>query len=84
VSYTFQYFYDDIRADFIKADVKNYYSSIKVSPDLQRNDQYLATSSDSGSGLFGISQIALYGGGVVVILIIIFVTVRRKRNVVSI
>jgi hypothetical protein len=82
VSYTFQYLYDDIRSDLIKGDVKNYYGSIKLSPELQRNDQYLIASGGK-TGLFGISPIVLYGGGITIILIAIFVVMKRKRNSVS-
>jgi len=77
VTYTFQYFYDDFRSDFIKPEVKAYFGSIKLSPELQRNDQYLST--DNSSGLFGASKIAIYGGGVIVILIIFF-AIRKKRG----
>ena len=77
VSYTFQYYYDDLRADFIKDEVKIFYSSIKISPELQRNDQYLAIGGSSG---FSISQIAIYGGGLLVILIVVFMVVRRKKT----
>jgi len=78
-TYIFQYFYDDIRAGFIKDEVKTYYNSIKLSPELQRNDQYLATGG--GSGLFGISQMLLYGGATIIILAVVFtIVIRRKKR----
>src|SRR5579859_6898485 len=39
-TYTFQYDYPEIRADMVKAEARAYFSSIKLSPELQRDDQY--------------------------------------------
>jgi hypothetical protein len=76
-SYTFQYFYNDLQSELINTDVKAFYSSIKLAPDLQRNDQYLAIG---GRSMYGAAQIAMYGGGLLIIFIIVFVTIRRRRR----
>jgi len=78
VTYTFQYFYDDIRSELITSESKAYFSSIKLSPELRRNDQYLAIGG--GSSLFGISQMALYGSGLVIVLIVFFTVMRRRKR----
>ena len=43
-TYTFEYGYPEARKDFIKDESKAYYASIKLSPELQRNDQYMDTT----------------------------------------
>lgn len=78
VSYTFQYFYADLQSDFIKEEVKTFYSSIKLAPDLQRNDQYLIASKP---GMSGSLKILLFGGGgLIIILIIVFAAIRRRKK----
>jgi hypothetical protein len=77
-SYTFQYFYNEGQSELVGADTKPFYSSIKLQPDLQRNDQYLVPSKP---GMPGSLKALLYGGGgLVIILIIVFTTIRRRKR----
>jgi len=77
-SYTFQYFYNEGQSELISADTKPFYSSIKLQPDLQRNDQYLVPSKP---GMSGGVKLILYGGtGAIVTLIIISLLIRRKKK----
>jgi hypothetical protein len=77
-SYTFQYFFNEGQAELIGADTKPFYSSIKLQPDLQRNDQYLVPSKP---GMPGSLKALLYGGGgLVIVLIIVFTTIRRRKR----
>ena len=77
-SYTFQYFYNEGQSELVGADTKPFYSSIKLQPDLQRNDQYLVPSKPGMSG--GVKLIVYGGGGLIVILIIISFLIRRKKR----
>lgn len=77
-TYTFQYFYKEGQSELVGADTKPFFNSIKLQPDLQRNDQYLVPSKP---GMSGSLKALLYGGGgLVVILIIIFTTIRRRKR----
>jgi len=75
-TYTFEYVYPEMRADLVKDEYRGFISSIRLSPELQRNDQYLSNAK----GLSPVLKIAIYaGGGLALILIIIFVVRRRNR-----
>ena len=76
-TYTFEYGYTETRKDLIKGESKAYFSSIKLSPELQRNDQYTDTSASSHS----ISTISIFeiGGGVLIIFVAAWF-IFRKRN----
>ena len=74
VTYTFEYVYPDNRKDLVKDELKAFVSSIKLSPELQRNDQYLSNAKGLSS-----AQMAIIGGGGVLVFIVIIVLVRRKR-----
>ncbi|MEB0261296.1 MULTISPECIES: GGIII-like transmembrane region-containing protein [unclassified Mucilaginibacter] len=75
VTYTFEYYYEELRKDVVKEEYKAYSGSIKVSPELKRTDQYLSMSN-------GLSPAVMYGlfGGVPLIIIIIVVVVIRKKK----
>ena len=77
-SYTFQYFYNEGQSELAGQDTKPFYSSIKLQPDLQRNDQYLVPSKPGMSG--GVKLIVYGGSGAIVILIIISLLIRRKKR----
>jgi hypothetical protein len=74
-TYTFEYVYPAERKDIVKAEYNSYASSIRLSPELQRNDQYLSNAKGLSFG-----KIALFGGGGIVIIIVIIVLVRRKKK----
>ncbi|HVW13974.1 MAG TPA: hypothetical protein VHB54_09135 [Mucilaginibacter sp.] len=77
-TYTFQYAYGDARKDYTKEERKAYFSSIKLSPDLQRNDQYTDTRSSSSSvSPLSIIEIA---GGAIVLFAIIWLLFFNRRN----
>jgi hypothetical protein len=77
-TYTFQYGYADARKDLVKDEAKAFFSSIKLSPQLQRNDQYTDTSGAShGIGTLSIVEI---GGGVLVLFGAIWLIFRKRSN----
>lgn len=77
-TYTFEYGYGDTRKDLVKDEKKAYFSSVKLSPELQRNDQYTdLNSSSSGVGINIIIEIA---GGILLIFAIIWLIVKRQKN----
>jgi len=77
-TYTFEYAYPDIRKDMIKGEAKTYFGSIKLSPDLQRNDQYTDTRSvSSGLGAYTIIEIV---GGILVVFVIVWLVFFRNRS----
>ncbi|HMG07382.1 MAG TPA: hypothetical protein VK609_02670 [Mucilaginibacter sp.] len=75
-TYTFQYYYEEQRKDLVKDELKTFTSSIKLAPDLKRNDQYISNAK----GLSTPVKIGIYGGGPLIILIIIFAMIRRKKK----
>src|SRR5665213_843254 len=63
-TYTFEYVYPDNRNDLLKDEYKSYISSIRLSPELQRNDQYLSNAT----GMAAITKVEIFGGGALVIV----------------
>jgi hypothetical protein len=77
-TYTFEYGYPDIRKDMVKGEATAYFSSIKLSPDLQRNDQYTDIgASSSGMGTNSIIEIT---GGILVVFAIVWLVFFRNRS----
>jgi hypothetical protein len=79
VTYTFEYVYPENRKDLIKDEYKTYISSIRLSPELQRNDQYLSNAK----GLSTINKIEIFGGGGLVLIFVIVLVARKKKVAVS-
>ncbi len=77
-TYTFEYVYPENRKDLVKDEYKAYIASIKLSPGLQRTDQYLSNAN----GLSTINQIEIFGSGGLVIIVVIVLVARRKRRLV--
>src|ERR1700712_1063104 len=76
VTYTFEYVYPELRKDLVKSEFAAFTSSIKISPDLQRNDQYLSNAK----GLSPVLKIVVYGGGALILILVIVTVVRRRRK----
>jgi hypothetical protein len=76
VTYTFEYFYPEPRAELAKPELKAFTTSLKIAPQLKRNDQYVSNAKGISFG----AKVALYGGLPIVILIIILVVIRRKKR----
>jgi hypothetical protein len=76
VTYTFEYFFEDARKDLIKDEYKAFASSIRVSPELKRTDQYLSNAKGLSPG----AKIGLFGGVPVLVAIIVVLMVRRKKR----
>jgi len=75
-SYVFEYVYTNARKEMVAEEYKAFVNSIKLSPELQRNDQYL--SNAKGISTF---QIGLIGaGGILVILTVAMYIQRRKKR----
>nr|WP_294941572.1 hypothetical protein [uncultured Mucilaginibacter sp.] len=75
VTYTFEYYYQQNRADLIKDEYKAFSSSIKVSPELERTDQYLSNAKGISPGLISGAVIVVVFIG----LIIFYITRRNKK-----
>ncbi|OOQ58182.1 hypothetical protein [Mucilaginibacter pedocola] len=75
ITYTFEYYYQQNRADLIKDEYKTFASSIQVSPELQRTDQYLSDAKGISPGLIGGVVV-----GVIVIGSMAFYISRRNRK----
>jgi hypothetical protein len=76
-TYTFEYVYPDNRKDLVKDEYKSYISSIRLSPELQRNDQYLSNTT----GMATITKIEILGGSALVIILVIVLIAKRKRRI---
>lgn len=77
VTYTFEYGYGDSRKDLIKDESKAYFASIKLSPELQRNDQYVDTRPQTSNSKITIIEIA---GGVLIIGLIAWLVFRKRDS----
>ncbi|QHS54072.1 hypothetical protein GWR56_00350 [Mucilaginibacter sp. 14171R-50] len=76
VTYTFEYYYEEMRKDVMKDEYKAYASSIKLSPEMKRTDQYLTNAK----GLSPTAKIGIYGGGALLLILIIVLVVRKKKK----
>jgi hypothetical protein len=74
-TYTFEYGYQDNRKDLIRDEYRSFLNSIKLSPELQRNDQYLSNSKAMSLN----KQIAIACGAALIIIVVIILIVRRRR-----
>lgn len=77
-TYTFEYGYPEVRKDMVKDEAKAFFGSIRLSPELQRNDQYLDTSS-SASGV-GTNVIIEIAGGIIIISLVLWLIFRKKNT----
>jgi len=75
-TYTFEYSYPEQRVQLAQDELKQFSSSIKLAPDLKRNDQYISNAKGLSPG----AQIGIYGGGAIVIIIIVATVIRRKKK----
>ncbi|HTD41209.1 MAG TPA: hypothetical protein VK671_11355 [Mucilaginibacter sp.] len=76
-TYTFEYGYPEARKDFIKGESKAFFSSIKLSPELQRNDQYTQTAPSKSVNTNLIFEI---GGGVLILGLIGWMIFRKRAS----
>jgi hypothetical protein len=76
-TYTFEFGYADARKDVVKDEAKSFFSSIKLSPALQRNDQYTETQASKGISTNSIFEI---GGGVLVIFLVVWLIFRKRDS----
>lgn len=79
-TYTFEYVYPENRKDLVNDEYKSYISSIRLSPELKRNDQYLSNAK----GMDTITKVEIFGGGaLIVVLVIVLIAKRKKRLAIS-
>jgi len=76
VTYTFEYYFEQQRAELIKDEYKSFASSIKVSPELERTDQYLSNAK----GLSPAAKFGLFGGIPLIIIIVVVIMIRKKKS----
>jgi hypothetical protein len=74
-TYTFEYEYPGMRSELIKDEYKSFISSIRMSPQLQRNDQYLSNNNGLSPG----AKIGIFGGGALLAGLAIVLILRRKK-----
>jgi hypothetical protein len=75
-SYVFEYVYPNARKDVIANDYQSFINSIKLSPELQRNDQYLSNAK-------GISPVLITGIlilAVVLLVVFLVIYIQKKRR----
>ena len=76
-TYTFEYGYGDSRKDLIKGESKAYFASIKLSRELQRNDQYVDTRPQTSNNKVTVIEIT---GGILIIGFIAWLIFRKKDS----
>ncbi len=75
-TYTFQYVYPEFRKELVKPEIKAFFSSIKLSPELQSNDQFLSRNNGISTSLIA----AMVGGGIPLLLLLIWFVIRSSRK----
>jgi hypothetical protein len=75
-TYTFQYVYPEFRKELVHPEMKAYFSSIKLSRELQSNDQFLSRNNGMSTTLLA----GIIGGGIALLVLIIYVMMRRKKS----
>jgi hypothetical protein len=74
-NYIFEYVYPNKRKDMIAGEYKTFVNSIKLSPELERTDQYLTNAKGMSSTL-----LIVLIGGVVVIGVVVVIYIKRKNE----
>ncbi|MCC8423912.1 hypothetical protein [Mucilaginibacter sp. UR6-11] len=74
-SYVFEYVYPNARKEMINGEYKSFINSIKLSPELQRNDQYISNAKSTPIVLI----VGLAGGGLLIAFAVGFYIQRKKR-----
>jgi hypothetical protein len=77
VTYTFEYGYGESRKDLVKSESKAYFGSIKLSPELQRNDQYVDTRPQTSNSTITVVEIA---GGALIVGLIAWLVFRKRDS----
>jgi hypothetical protein len=75
-SYVFEYVYPNARKDVIANDYKAFVNSIKLSPELQRNDQYLSNAKGMSPVL--ITSILILAVVLLVVFLVIYIQKKRR------
>ncbi|PAW95254.1 hypothetical protein CKK33_17805 [Mucilaginibacter sp. MD40] len=75
ITYTIEYYYEALRKDLAKGEYKLYSASLKISPELQRNDQYLSNAK----GMSTAAKVGIFGGAAMLIIVIVVLVTRRKK-----
>jgi len=76
-TYTFEYGYGESRKDLIKGESKAYFASIKLSPELQRTDQYVDTRPQASGNKYIVIEVA---GGVLIIGLLAWLVFRKRDS----
>jgi hypothetical protein len=77
-TYIFEYVYPNARKEVVAGEYKRFVSSIKLSPELQRNDQYLSNAKGI-SPIVTTSVLVIAGIGLVVFLVV-YIQKRRRLS----
>ncbi|MBS1529265.1 MAG: hypothetical protein JSU01_03065 [Bacteroidetes bacterium] len=77
-TYTFEYGYPDMRKDMVKGESQAYFGSIKLSPELQRNDQY--TDIHSTTSALSANTVILISGGILAAFVIVWLVFFRRSG----
>lgn len=75
-TYIFEYVYPNARKEVVAGEYKSFVNSIKLSPELQRNDQYLSNAKGVSPVL--ITSILVIAGIGLVVLLIVYVQKKRR------
>lgn len=75
-TYTFEYLYDDFRKDAATGEMNAFFQSIKTTPDLDRNDQYVTTSQGERPVIVSILLFGLLPLTAIIAIVVFF----RRRT----
>ncbi|MDB5002370.1 MAG: hypothetical protein JWQ34_595 [Mucilaginibacter sp.] len=74
-SYVFEYVYTNARKEMVAKEYKSFVNSIKLSPELQRNDQYLFNAKG-----MSVLQMGLIGAGGIFVIIAVGMYIQRRKR----
>jgi len=75
-SYFFEYAYPGMRTGVVGGELKTFLSSIKLSPQLDRGDQYLSNDK----GMSPVVKTGLIGGGILLIVAMVVIIINKRKN----
>ncbi|PJJ79734.1 hypothetical protein CLV57_2871 [Mucilaginibacter auburnensis] len=78
-SYFFQYAYPSMRSDVVGNELKTFLSSIKVSPQLSRTDQYLSNDK----GMSPVVKTGLIAGGSLLVVALVVVWMNKRKQAIA-
>lgn len=80
-TYSFQFLYKEIHAQYAKGESETFFNSIRIPPEADVTTQFTEPENTNGKKPAGNTNLMLIGGGLLLlVIIIIWIIIRRKRR----